>query len=226
MTTQPYLWRSDGGDTVDRRSALRQLRRDPQLAAVIDRIGPFGLLPARERTPFDYLLRAIVYQQLSGKAAGTILGRVRQIYSPGRLTPAKVLHTEPGTLRGAGLSNGKTAAVLDLASHAARRRLPGPARLRRLSPEQIVARLTQVRGVGLWTAQMLLIFYLGHPDILPVKDLAIRKGFARVCGRRSPPGEAAIERHGARWRPYRSIASWYLWRASELPPDRSPPGSR
>ena len=205
---------------MDLRAAFRRLRRDPGLAAMIDRIGPLGLSPARERTPFDYLLRAIVYQQLSGKAASTILGRVREIYSPGRPTPAKVLHTPATVLRAAGLSNGKTAAVLDLASHAARRRLPGPARLRRLTPQQVIDRLTRVRGVGPWTAQMLLIFYLGHPDILPLKDLAIRKGFARVSGRRSLPGEAAIARHGARWRPYRSIASWYLWRASELPPDR------
>lgn len=220
MTDRPFLWRNDDGPVVDRRAAAAWLAdRDPALGRIIERVGPITMERPAAATPFRYLLRAIVSQQLSVQAAATIATRLAGLYHPGHPTPARVLATPVARLRSAGLSAAKAAAVLDLARHAERRRLPGEPALRRMDPAEAIRTLTVVRGVGPWTAEMLLIFYLGHPDILPLLDLGIRKGFARVQGRRSLPAARTLARHGERWRPYRSIASWYLWRALELPSD-------
>ena len=219
-----YLWREDNGPVLDRHAAITQLAAaDPSLGELIQRVGPCALCPRSVVTPFQALLRAIVYQQLSGAAARTILGRVRGLYRPKRYPgPADLLATPEAQLRNAGLSSAKVRAVLDLARHAAAREIPGVRRLRGMDPEEIVTLLTRVRGVGRWTVEMLLIFRLGHPDILPVQDLGVRKGFARVYRRRRLPEPEELGRHGERWRPFRSIASWYLWRALELDSRRLP----
>ncbi len=208
-------------DPHDLESACTALRTaDPSLASLIDRIGPCRFETRTRRTPFHALLEAIVYQQLSGKAAATIFGRFRSLYAPKRWpTPADVLATPVDRIRGAGLSRAKTLAVQDLAAHAIARRLPGTTRIRRMETEDIINQLTQVRGVGRWTVEMLLIFRLGRPDILPIHDLGIRKGFQIAFGTRTLPRPERVARHGERWRPYRTIASWYLWRAVDTAKD-------
>jgi 3-methyladenine DNA glycosylase/8-oxoguanine DNA glycosylase len=221
-STQPLLWRiGDPGPTVDWLEAGARLRAvDPVLGRLIDRVGPLGLTPPDRASPFHYLQRAIVYQQLSGKAAATIFGRFQQIYRGNRNpSPPALLDTPITRLRAAGLSNAKALALLDLARHAQAGRLPSRRGLGRLAPEAAVENLCQVRGVGRWTAEMLLMFYLGHPDVLPVGDLGIRKGFARTYGMKRLPAARTLLRRGESWRPFRTIACWYLWRALELPPD-------
>ncbi|HYP53136.1 MAG TPA: hypothetical protein VEQ42_06325, partial [Pyrinomonadaceae bacterium] len=160
----------------------------------------------------------IVYQQLHGTAAAAIHGRVLALFG-GRLRPEDVLGARDEVLRGAGLSGAKLAALRDLAAKTADGTVPTLARLRRMPDEEIIGRLTQVRGLGRWTAEMLLIFSLGRPDVLPVGDFAVRKGFALAWGLKESPKPKELTEYGERWRPYRSVASWYLWRAVELPPE-------
>jgi 3-methyladenine DNA glycosylase/8-oxoguanine DNA glycosylase len=163
------------------------------------------------------LLRSIVYQQLSGKAAATILDRVNQIFAPRAApTPRGLLEISPERLRAAGLSAAKTLAVRDLAERTLDGTVPSLARIRRMGDEQIVERLIAVRGIGRWTVEMLLLFRLGRPDILPLSDLGVRKGFGLTFHRGRLPATRTMIRRGERWRPYRSVASWYLWRALEL----------
>ncbi|MGH7631870.1 MAG: DNA-3-methyladenine glycosylase family protein [Gemmatimonadales bacterium] len=189
---------------------------DPVLAEVIDRTGACTLRPPWTRTLFDALMRSIVYQQLNGKAADTILSRVVARYAPARsLEPAALLATDDAVLRSAGLSRNKTAALKDLARHALAGTIPSPAEARVLSDDKLVERLTVVRGIGRWTVEMLLIFRLGRPDVLPVGDFGVRKGFQRAYGMRRLPAAVTIQRRAERWRPYRSVASWYLWREAE-----------
>jgi DNA-3-methyladenine glycosylase II len=210
------LWSDDGASLA---SAVAHLALvDPVMAELIGRVGDCRLAAPRRATPFQYLLRAIVGQQLSSKAAATIFGRVTEIYSPGGLDPAKVLATPAERLRAAGLSGGKTRAAKDLARFAADGRLPSARALRAMPPGEVVDRLTEIHGVGQWTVEMLLIFYLGHPDVLPLTDLGVRKGFQLAYRKRRLPHPRFLARHGVRWKPYRSVASWYLWRALELPP--------
>ncbi|HLT46235.1 MAG TPA: hypothetical protein VK002_03330 [Rubricoccaceae bacterium] len=187
---------------------------DPVLGAWIARHGPLAYEP-HAMAPFPYLLRAIVYQQLAGKAAATIHGRVVALFD-GAPTPEAVLATPDEPLRGAGLSRNKLAALRDLAA----RTLDGtvPADLDALHPlpdDEVVRRLTAVRGVGPWTVEMLLIFNLGRPDVLPVTDLGVRRGFSVLYGGDGLPSPAALLAHGERWRPWRSVASRYLWRAAD-----------
>jgi 3-methyladenine DNA glycosylase/8-oxoguanine DNA glycosylase len=190
---------------------------DPVLGAVMEQVGQCTLRPEPTQSLFAALARAIVYQQLSGAAAGTILRRVHAIYAPKRsITPRDVLATAPERLRAAGLSTAKTAALRDLAARTLDGTVPSMAAARRMGDDELVERLVQVRGVGRWTVEMLLIFRLGRPDVLPVSDLGIRKGFARTFGVRRLPAAVTITRRARRWRPYRTVASWYLWRALEL----------
>src|SRR3954453_4190521 len=190
---------------------------DPQLGDLIARVGSYRMRPQPTHSLFTALLRSIVYQQLSGKAAATILGRVNRLFAPRRFpTPGELLRIEPERLRQAGLSAAKTAAVRDLAARTLDGTVPPLARIRRMEDEEIIERLTVVRGIGRWTAEMLLMFRLGRPDVLPVTDLGIRKGFALTFGVRRLPAPATITRRAQRWRPYRSVACWYLWRALEL----------
>ena len=198
--------------------ALAHLRRrDRALGRIIDIVGPRK--PARigsRQTPFATLLRSIVYQQLSGKAAGSIHRRLLDLF-PGRRPSARaLLALEDSALRAAGLSRSKVLSVRDLATKAAARKIPSRRALDDMDDEAIIERLIEIRGVGRWTAEMLLIFTLDRPDVLPVTDLGIRRGFMVCRGAGELPEPAELLAHGEIWRPCRSIASWYLWRASEL----------
>ena len=208
------------GLAYDPELACRHLTAaDPRLGELIARAGPFSMRPEPTQSLFAALFRSIVYQQLSGKAAATILGRVVALYRPRRFPrPQEVLDTPPGRMRAAGLSAAKTAAVRDLAARTLDGTVPPMARVRRLSDEEIIERLTTVRGVGRWTVEMLLLFRLGRPDVLPLGDLGVRKGFARTFSRRVLSDPMVLSRRAERWRPYRSVASWYLWRAVDQAP--------
>ncbi|HVR60392.1 MAG TPA: DNA-3-methyladenine glycosylase [Polyangia bacterium] len=193
--------------------AVAHLRTaDPVLARLIDRVGPFAINRDHDGTIFSALLRSIVYQQLSGKAAATILGRVQGLFRGG-VTPEKILRASDDKLRGAGLSRSKVLAVRDLARRTKAGELPTLEQILLMEDEAIVESLTTVRGIGRWTAEMLLIFRLGRPDVLPVDDYGVRKGFALAFRKRALPTREQLAKHGARWKPYRSVASWYLWRA-------------
>ena len=202
----------------DGEGAVRHLReRDERLARLMDRVGPFRLRLATMQTPFEALAESIVYQQLSGRAAAAILSRVVALFRPRRFPrPEDVAGASEPTLRGAGLSRGKIAALKDLAAKSDAGVVPRLTELRDMADEEIVERLTAVRGVGRWTVEMLLIFRLGRPDVLPTTDYGVRKGFTRAFGRRKLPAPKALLAHGERWRPFRTVASWYLWRALEL----------
>jgi len=214
MTARPVV---TSGLDYDPVLACRHLSdADPLLAALIERVGPCLLRPRRTQSLFAAVARAIVYQQLSGSAAATILGRVQALYAPKRFaTPRDILATPPERLRAAGLSTAKTAALRDLAERSLDGTVPPIRRVRLMADEEVIERLVQVRGVGRWTAEMLLMFRLGRGDVLPVGDLGIRKGFALTFGNRRLPAAITIERRAERWRPYRSVACWYLWRALE-----------
>lgn len=219
----PLFWRDDEGPCLDWTAATRHLATsDPDLGRLIEQAGPPRLEPPGSISPFHYLQRAIVYQQLSGKAAATIFGRFRGIYRVKRPpSPAAVAETPVPVLRAAGLSHAKAMAIIDLARHATQGTIPTRRELATLDPDAIIDRLTRVRGVGRWTVEMLLIFYLGHPDILPLGDLGIRKGFAMTFGMKRLPAPRTMKRRAERWRPYRSLACWYLWRAVDMPRERS-----
>lgn len=202
--------------TYDARAAIDHLRsRDRRLALLIERTGAFELRRRSFHTPFHALFSAIVSQQLSGKAAHSIYRRTRALFPGSRVTAPAVLATDPDTLRGAGLSRAKVAAVHDLAAKYRDGTLPNARRMRSLSDEEIIESLIRVRGVGRWTVEMLLIFYLGRPDVLPAGDLGVRKGFQITYGGHELPTAEQLVKHGERWRPYRSVASWYMWRATE-----------
>lgn len=215
------LFRGGAALGFDAEEALRHLpSRDPKLGALIERVGPFRLQLAGIHSPFAALTEAILHQQLTGKAAATILGRFKALF-PGRPNgfprPEDVARAPEDLLRGAGLSRAKAMAVKDLAAKSLDGTVPSVERLLEMDEEAIVERLCAVRGVGRWTVEMLLIFRLGRPDVLPIGDYGIRKGFARAFRTRELPTPAQVERRGQRWRPYRTVASWYLWRALELP---------
>ncbi len=200
----------------DWEEAVRHLRTaDPRFGAVID-ARPDPLVLTRARSPLDALIRAVIYQQLSTKAAATIHGRFLDLFPRRRPTAAAIDQTTDEAIRGAGLSAGKLRAVRDLACFSREGRLPGYAELGRLTDEEVIARLTAVHGVGVWTVEMLLIFQLGRADVLPVGDLGVRKGFARLRGRGGEVTPAQLTRAAKKWRPYRSVASWYCYRALEI----------
>lgn len=209
--------------TYDPDAACRALAdADPRLGAVIDAVGPFTLQPRTMTSPFEALLRSIVYQQLSGKAAATIHGRLTALFPSGTPTPDALLALPDDALRGAGLSRAKAAAAHDLARRTLDGTVPDLEALQALEDDAVVERLTAVRGVGRWTVEMLLLFRLGRPDVYPVTDLGIRKGVARLHALDALPTPREMPEYGAAWRPYRSVASWYLWRLVDLPDDYSP----
>jgi methylated-DNA-[protein]-cysteine S-methyltransferase len=192
-------------------------KQDPILGTLIDRVGPCRLQAKHGSSVFAALAEAIVYQQLHGKAASTIFGRFRALYPSGVFpSPAEVLNTAEDQLRAVGLSRSKMLSLLDLADRIQRGLLPDMAELARMSDQEVIDVLTQVRGIGPWTAEMLLIFDLGRLDILPVTDYGVRKGFALTFRKRELPSAEILLRHGERWKPFRSLASWYLWRAVDL----------
>jgi len=187
---------------------------DPRMAALIARSRRYEIGTAVSIRPFEALAESIAYQQLNGKAAASIWNRVRALYPKRkRLDPAKVLATPDETLRAAGLSRAKIAAIKDLAAKTLDGTVPSSRALLRMSDDEIVARLTTVRGIGRWTVEMLLLFDLGRPDVWPVDDYGVRKGFAKTFGKRKLPTPKQLMKHGEKWRPYRSVAAWYFWRA-------------
>ncbi|MBA3830462.1 MAG: DNA-3-methyladenine glycosylase 2 family protein [Chthoniobacterales bacterium] len=191
--------------------------RDPKLAVLIARVGPFTVEPGRVVRPLDALARSIAYQQLSGKAAATIFGRVRALY-PGRkwFSPELILATSDEIFRGAGLSRNKIAAFKDLAAKTLDGTVPKHGALSRMNDEEIIARLTSVRGIGRWTVEMLLLFHLGRLDVWPVDDLGVRKGYAKTFRKKVAPTPKELLAIGEKWRPYRSVVAWYFWRALDL----------
>ncbi len=205
--------------TIDAARATRTLRRaDPVLANLMKMVGPFALDVRHTSTVFAVLSEAIVYQQLTGRAAETIHNRVLAACGADGdgLTAAHVLSASDDTLRGAGLSRAKVASLRDLAVHDQSGLLPALADIDTMADDEIVERFTAVRGIGRWTAHMFLIFRLGRPDVLPVDDYGVRRAFGLVYEREMPtPKQLAA--HGELWAPYRTVASWYLWRALELP---------
>jgi 3-methyladenine DNA glycosylase/8-oxoguanine DNA glycosylase len=184
------------------------------MAELIARSRCYNITPALSIRPFDALAESIAYQQLSGKAAATIFGRVRALYPKRKwLDPEQLLATPDETLRAAGLSRAKTAALKDLAAKTIDGTVPAGRALIRMSDDEIITRLTAVRGIGRWTVEMLLLFDLGRPDVWPVDDYGVRKGFAKTFGRRKLPTPKQLMKFGEKWRPYRSVAAWYFWRA-------------
>jgi DNA-3-methyladenine glycosylase II len=191
---------------------------DPRLAPLIDRVGPYTVRPAKVMRPFDSLAESIAYQQLNGKAAATIFGRVRALYPRRKwFSPQLVLATSDENFRSAGLSRSKTAAIKDLAAKTLEGVVPSRAVLQRMADEEIIARLTTVRGIGRWTVEMLLLFDLGRMDVWPVDDYGVRKGYTKTFRKRKVPKPKELLAIGEKWRPYRSVAAWYFWRALELP---------
>ena len=207
-----------GGLPYDRDISVRHLcETDPRLGQVIERAGPLRLELDVVQSPFAALAESIVYQQLTGRAAATIHGRLVGLFKPERrLRPESLLRAPDELLRSAGLSRGKVAALRDLAAKTQDGTVPSMARLKRMENEEIIERLTAIRGIGRWTVEMLLIFRLGRPDVLPVTDYGVRKGFARAFRKRKLPTPGQLEKYGKRWAPYRSVAAWYLWRACEM----------
>ena len=212
------LFEGAGELPFDPAAAVRSLvRADRALGQLIKRVGAFRLKLEVMKSPYEALAEAIVYQQLTGKAAATILDRVRALFEHRFPGPEDLLATPEDPLRAAGLSRAKVAALHDLATRTLRGTVPTLAVLGRMDDEEIIERLTTIRGVGRWTVEMLLIFRLGRPDVLPANDYGLRKGFGLAFETRNFPTPNDVIRRGERWRPFRTVASWYLWRALELP---------
>jgi DNA-3-methyladenine glycosylase II len=212
----------------DAAEAVAHLRSsDAKLAALIDRAGPFTLRLDSMQSPFESLLESILYQQLNGKAAATIHRRVIE-YFHGDPAPQLLLDTPDEILRAAGVSGNKARALKDLAARTLDGTVPTHAAIKKMTDAQIVERLTEVRGIGPWTVEMLLIFRMGRPDVLPSTDYGVRKGFAltfqklpktRPLAAEDLPKPEVLLKRGKRWAPFRSVASWYLWRACDLVKD-------
>ncbi len=190
---------------------------DKRLAKLIKKIGPPKLRVERTASPFRALVEAVVYQQLTGKAAETILGRFKKLFGEDVFpTPEQIIAIAHDKMRGAGLSGAKTLAIKDIAQKTIEGTVPETKAILKLDNDVIIEQLTQIRGVGRWTVEMLLIFKLGRKDVLPSSDYGVRKGFASVYGHKELPTPKELEAHGARWAPFRSFAAWYLWRAADL----------
>jgi len=197
------------------RPALTHLKRvDPVLAEIIARVGPCRIQQRRTGTHYDALVRSIVFQQLSGKAAGTIHRRFSELYPGKRIRAESVLKSSDEQLRSAGLSRQKIGYLRDLSARVVDRSLP-LAHLGRLPDESIIEHLVQVKGIGRWTVQMFLMFRLGRPDVLPELDLGVQNAIQRAYGLKKRPTPKDVLVIGEKWRPYASIASWYLWRSLE-----------
>ncbi len=193
-------------------------RRDPRLAPVISRVGRCGIEPLGD--PYRALLRSVIYQQLAGKAAAAIAGRLRARYRGRYPRPEVLLEASDAELRAVGLSRQKTASLRAIAAAFADGTLDNR-RLRRMDDAEVVAAVTRIRGIGDWTAHMLLMFSLGRPDVLPVGDYGVRKGAMQLYGLDELPGRDQLEELTDAWRPWRSVGSWYLWRHEAIvPPER------
>ncbi len=209
---------ADAGFSFNPELALLHLRGcDARLRKLMDAVGPFRMQLQSTASVFGALAEAIVYQQLHGKAAATIFARLCGLFGEGSaaLEPELLLSASEEQLRSAGLSRAKLLSLQDLARKTLAGELPNLAEARQLDDETLVRRLTLVRGIGRWTAEMLLMFRLGRPDVLPVDDFGVRKGFGVIFGDGELADRKQLAQHAERWRPYRSVASWYLWRALE-----------
>jgi O-6-methylguanine DNA methyltransferase len=207
----------DGVLGFDPEIAVGHLRRsDAALARVIAEIGPFRMRLKKTGSIFGALAEAIVYQQLTGKAAAAIFARLQALFPDATESPTaqQILGASDEQLRGAGLSRSKLMSLRDLAQRAVAGEIPTLAEIHGMADEAIIERLTQIRGIGRWTVEMLLIFRLGRPDVLPADDYGVRKGFA-IAYQRELPSRKDLEAYGLRWKPHRTVASWYLWRAVE-----------
>jgi O-6-methylguanine DNA methyltransferase len=210
------LFGGDGALGFDPELAVAHLRAsDPTMARVIDEVGPFGMRIRPAPSVFAALAQAIVYQQLNGKAAAAIFARLRALFPRGRPTAGRLLRTSEERLRGAGLSRSKLLSLRDLAQKAEDGAIPTLDEIANMADETIIERLSEVRGIGRWSAEMLLMFRLGRPDVLPVDDFGVRKGFAIAFDKSELPSPKELAAYGARWKPYRTVASWYLWRVVE-----------
>jgi DNA-3-methyladenine glycosylase II len=198
-------------------AVLKHLAKcDPVMRRLIRTHGPCGLEPETRRSPFQSLAQAIAHQQLNGTAANTILKRFIKLF-PGRKFPRAedLASVDDDAIRGAGFSRAKVAALRDLAAKTLDGTVPSSRRITKLEDAEIVTRIIEVRGVGQWTVEMLLIFQLGRPDVLPVHDFGVRSGFRHAYGLSDLPKPKDLLAHGECWRPYRTTAAWYLWRAAD-----------
>jgi DNA-3-methyladenine glycosylase II len=189
---------------------------DERLAELISATAQFQLEEILAESPYEALLEAIAYQSISGKAAATIFGRVKALSSNGGVpTPNEMLKLKKPALRKAGLSGAKILAMKDLAQRTIDGVVPTLEQAEKMSDEELVERLVSVRGIGAWTVEMFLIFRLGRPDVLPIHDLGVKKGWSVAYGKKHMPTPKELLAFGERWRPYRTVASWYMWRAFE-----------
>jgi DNA-3-methyladenine glycosylase II len=208
--------KSAGSSFFGRKAVAHLKKVDPVLGQVIDRLGPYKGWEARTGTHFDAVCRSIVFQQLSGKAAGTIHGRFEGLYGGRAPLPSELAITSDEKLRAVGLSRQKSAYLKDLGSRVTSGELSIET-LHELTDEEVIGALTQVKGIGRWTAQMFLMFRLGRPDILPDLDLGVQKGIQRAYRLRKLPTPERVKKIGAKWAPYRTVGSWYMWRLVDTP---------
>jgi DNA-3-methyladenine glycosylase II len=202
----------------DHRQAIAHISSaDRRLARLIEKSIEFRLEIEAAQSPYEALLEAITHQSISGKAAATIFARIKAFGANGRCpTPEEILRARKAALRKAGLSGAKVAAVKDLARKAIEGIVPTLEEAQKMSDQELVDRLISVRGVGAWTVEMFLIFRLGRPDVLPIHDYGVQKGFALTYGKKEIPKPRELAQFGERWRPYRTVAAWYMWRAVQL----------
>lgn len=206
------LWAFDHKAAIDHLS-----KNDARLARLISKCVEFQLDIELAQSPYEALLEAIVYQSISGKAAATIFARIEALGASGCCpTPQEILRIRKSVLRKAGLSFAKIEAVRDLAQKTIEGIVPTLADAEKMSDEELVERLDSVRGIGAWTVEMFLIFRLGRPDVLPIHDYGVQKGFALTYAKKQIPKPRELAKFGERWRPYRTVASWYMWRAVQL----------
>jgi DNA-3-methyladenine glycosylase II len=203
--------------SFDLAEATRHLaERDERLKRLIEETTPFQLKIEAAQSPYETLVEAVTHQSISGKAAATIFGRVKALISTGGIpTPQEMLKLRKPALRKAGLSGAKILAMKDLAQKTIDGVVPTLKQAQELSDEELVKRLVSVRGIGAWTVEMFLIFSLGRPDVLPIHDLGVKKGWSITYGKKHMPKPKELLAFGERWRPYRTVASWYMWRACQ-----------
>ncbi|MCY4001923.1 MAG: DNA-3-methyladenine glycosylase 2 family protein [Bacteroidetes bacterium] len=213
VTLKDYFFKMPPYDVDE---ALHLLRSsDPRMANLIAQVGPFELIVTREWSPFQALVRSVIFQQISTQAGRAIQNRLFDLFG-GPPEPDALLQTPMGTLREVGFSQSKEQTVRSLAVSAREGSLPDRSQMKTFSDDDIIELLSQHRGIGIWTAQMFLIFNLGRPDVWPVTDLGIRRGYKIAYQLDELPKASELQPLGNPWKPYRSVASWYLWRANEL----------
>jgi DNA-3-methyladenine glycosylase II len=197
------------------KEAINHLTKvDKKLGRLIKKLGPCTLAPKNRQPPYEALVEAVIFQVISGKAATTILNRFRALYPLKRFpSPSDVLNTPEEILRAVGLSRAKIASIKDIAQKTIDGTVPSSSEIKKMSDTEIIEHLTTIRGVGRWTVEMLLILKLGRADILPVTDYGIRKAFSQTFGKKSLPSPKALASYGTRWKPFRTTATWYLWKS-------------